>query len=166
MSAATLNALADDEARERFARCCVSRRWIGGMLAGRPYSDADAVRERARQVWQTLGEDDWLEAFEGHPKIGDVSSLRAKYAATGDLAASEQAGAAAASDALIERLARGNAAYEERFGFIFIVCATGRSAEALCATLEARLDNNRTEELAIAADEQLRILLLRLEQLL
>ena len=166
MSVAALNALADGEARERFARCCVSRRWIDGMLTGRPYDDADAVRARARHVWQTLGEADWLEAFEGHPKIGDTASLRAKYAATGDLAAREQAGAATASDAVIERLARGNAAYEERFGFIFIVCATGRSAEELCMMLEARLDNERSAELAIAAGEQLKILLLRLEHLL
>lgn len=161
-----LNALDDGEARARFERCCVSRRWIDGMLAGRPYADADAVRERARRVWQSLGEGDWLEAFEGHPKIGDVSSLRAKYAATGDLASSEQAGVAVANDDLIERLARGNAVYEERFGFIFIVCASGRSAEEMCAMLEARLDNDRARELAIAAHEQLSILLLRLEHLL
>jgi len=166
VSVRALNGLSDGEARARFERCCTSRRWVEGMLSARPFDDADAVRDRARDVWQSLGESDWLEAFAGHPKIGDVSSLRERYAASADLAASEQAGVAAAGDDVIERLARGNTAYEQRFGFIFIVCATGRSAEEMCALLEARLTNERGAELAIAADEQLRILMLRLEQLL
>ncbi len=166
MSVEALNALDEAAARASFERCCVSRRWIEGMLSARPYGDADAVRRQARKSWQALGEKDWLEAFSGHPRIGDVTSLRARYAASAELAAGEQSGVAAAGDDVLEGLARGNTAYEERFGFIFIVCATGRSAEEMYALLKARLANDRATELAIAADEQLKILLLRLEQLL
>jgi 2-oxo-4-hydroxy-4-carboxy-5-ureidoimidazoline decarboxylase len=166
MSVEALNALDEAGARARFERCCVSRRWIEGMLSARPYGDADAVRRQACESWQALGEKDWLEAFSGHPRIGDVTSLRARYAASAELAAGEQSGVAAAGDDVLEGLARGNAAYEERFGFIFIVCATGRSADEMYALLKARLANDRATELAIAADEQLKILLLRLEQLL
>lgn len=166
MSIDAFNALADTAAAEALGRCCVSRRWIEGVLAGRPYADDVALREAARRSWLQLGEEDCLEAFEGHPKIGDIHSLRAKYAASGDLAAQEQAGVAQADDALIERLAAGNAEYERRFGFIFIVCATGRSAAEMCTLLERRLHNDRDKELRIAADEQLKILMIRLEQLL
>jgi OHCU decarboxylase len=95
-----------------------------------------------------------------------VNSLKAKYAATGHLAAAEQAGVSDASDAVITRLAAGNAAYEQRFGFIFIVCATGKTAAEMLALLEERLDNDRDTELAIAAEEQLKILMIRLEKLL
>lgn len=136
------------------------------MLARRPLADESALRDAAQAVWQDLGETDWLEAFAGHPRIGDVASLQARYADSAHLAAREQAGVAAATDSVIERLAAGNAAYEQRFGFIFIVCATGKRADEMCALLEARLANDRDEELRIAAGEQLKILLLRLEQLL
>lgn len=166
MSLADFNALSPAEAMQRLADCCVSQSWISGVLDRRPYAGGEDLREAATSVWRSLDEPDWLEAFEGHPKIGDVNSLKAKYASTGHLAAAEQSGVATATDDTIERLAAGNSAYEQRFGFIFIVCATGKTAEEMLALLEQRLDNSRDREIIIAAEEQLKILLLRLEKLL
>jgi len=163
---ADLNGADDVRARALLADCCVSERWIDGMLEHRPYADRAALRRAARASWDALDEDDWLEAFAGHPRIGDMASLRQKYASSATLAAAEQSGVAGADDAVIERLARVNRAYEDRHGFTFIVCATGRSAAGMLALLEARLDNTRDEELRNAAQEQLQILLLRLEKLL
>lgn len=166
MSLETFNALDDAAAADALRRCCVSANWVAGVLAGRPFASAEALRETANAVWEGLAEADFLEAFEGHPKIGDVTSLKAKYADTGSLAASEQSGVAGADDDIIRRLADGNRAYEERFGFIFIVCATGKSAREMCELLESRIDNDRDRELAIAAEEQRKILQLRLESML
>jgi 2-oxo-4-hydroxy-4-carboxy-5-ureidoimidazoline decarboxylase len=160
------NALPEGAARTQLALCCVAERWVDGMLAARPFRDRSAVLALADDVWATMGEADLLQAFEGHPKIGDVNSLREKYAASSHLASGEQSSVQAADEETIARLAAGNAAYETRFGFIFIVCATGKSAEEMCALLEARLHNPREEELAIAAEEQRKILQLRLEKLL
>ncbi|MEM1402220.1 MAG: 2-oxo-4-hydroxy-4-carboxy-5-ureidoimidazoline decarboxylase [Pseudomonadota bacterium] len=166
MSLIDFNAMADSQAREALELCCVSENWIGGMMARRPFADADGVRDAADDVWAAQGEADILQAFEGHPKIGDVKSLAAKYRSSGGLAAHEQSGVSSATDSIIQRLADGNNAYETRFGFIFIVCATGKSAAEMCALLEARLGNERDDELIIAAEEQRKILRLRLEKLL
>lgn len=166
MSLETFNALEECAAREQLMLCCSADAWITGMLARRPFASRAALIASADSVWASMQESDLLDAFAGHPKIGDVASLKAKYAASGALAASEQAGVGAASDALIERLAQGNARYEMRFGFIFIVCASGKSAGEMCDLLETRLANGRELELRLAAEEQRKILQLRLEKLL
>ena len=165
MSVADFNDLPPAAARDALALCCVSERWIDRMLARRPFSSREAMLDCANSVWETLGEDDYLEAFEGHPRIGDVASLKARYAHSEELARGEQSGVSGADDATIARLAGGNRRYEERFGFMFIVCATGKSAAQMCELLEARLNNSREQELKIAAEEQRRILQLRLEKL-
>ncbi|MEO1079231.1 MAG: 2-oxo-4-hydroxy-4-carboxy-5-ureidoimidazoline decarboxylase [Pseudomonadota bacterium] len=166
MSVAAFNDLSDSDARDALARCCVSHRWIEAVLASRPFTGDEALRSVAGQCWDQLAEADWLEAFEGHPKIGDISSLRDKYASSAGLAAHEQSGVAGADEPVLERLAQGNKEYEARFGFIFIVCATGRSAAEMCDLLEARLHNTRDDELRIAVGEQRKILMIRLEKLL
>ncbi len=166
MSLGDFNALDENAAAEALRMCCVSERWVQGVLAGRPYHDEQALRDAANRVWTSLEKADYLQAFAGHPKIGDVNSLKAKYAASGSLAAHEQSGVAGADDGTIRRLAEGNAAYEARFGFIFIVCASGKSAAQMCDILEKRLTNEAEEELQIAAEEQRKILQIRLEQLL
>ncbi len=165
MDVQAFNSLQEQEARELLASCCVAERWIEGVLSRRPFTDSADLRDTADAVWSTMGEAELLEAFEGHPKIGDVNSLKKKYASTAGLAAHEQSSVGSASEDVIQRLADGNAAYEERFGFIFIVCATGKSAQEMCELLEARLHNERDEELRIAAEEQRKILQLRLEKL-
>jgi 2-oxo-4-hydroxy-4-carboxy-5-ureidoimidazoline decarboxylase len=166
VSLAHFYAMSDGEARRALELCCVSSRWIDGMLAARPFASPEEARRRADDVWRSLQRGDVLEAFEGHPKIGDVDSLKARYADSGGLAAAEQAGVAGADDATIARLARGNRDYAARFGFIFIVCASGKSAAQMCRLLEERLHHDPDTELRIAAEEQRKILRLRLEKLL
>lgn len=153
-------------ARQLFLQCCTSERWIDRMVAARPYASEQAVRDSADAHWRDLGEADYLQAFDGHPKIGDASSLQAKYANTKALAAGEQSGVNTASEALIQELAAGNRDYQDKFGFIFIVCATGKSAQEMSALLQARLPNDRDEELRTAAEEQRKIFHIRLNQLL
>lgn len=166
MNLESFNQLSATECEEALRQCCVATRWVEQLCAQRPFADSNALFEAAERVWAGLSMPDYLEAFEGHPKIGDVSSLKQKYASTKQLAAGEQAGASVASDEVLEALAQGNAEYENRFGFIFIVCATGKSAEEMLALLKARLDNDLITELQIAADEQAKITRLRLEKML
>lgn len=116
----------------------------------------------AREEWFALSESDWLEAFSHHPKIGDRASLAARFPATHDLSAREQASVGSAHANVIDALAEGNEAYLERFGFIFIVCATGKSAEEMLQLLRDRLPNDRATELRNAAEEQAKITALRL----
>lgn len=160
-----INAWPDSPARELFSRCCGSSRWSDRMTAARPFASEDALRATAERIWWELAESDWLEAFAAHPRIGDLHSLRAKYAATANWASHEQAGTQGAPDEVLERLAIGNHQYEKRFGFLFIVCATGKSAVEMLAVLEQRLPNDRPTELTIAAAEQMKITRLRLQRI-
>lgn len=166
MTLDTLNTLPDNEARDVFTRCCASTRWVDAMVARRPFTNGDALLGALDQTWCEMNEADFLEAFLAHPKIGDVNSLRKKYANTQAMASGEQSGVNGANEAVIKRLAEGNQAYEEKFGFIFIVCATGKSAAQMLALLDARLPNNRAQEIANGAEEQRKITRLRLMKLL
>lgn len=160
------NELGREQCQAALRQCCVSTRWIEQMEQARPFACLDQLQARAQQIWDSLAMPDYLEAFEGHPKIGDLNSLKAKYASTKALASGEQAGAAAASEAVLQALAEGNAAYEKRFGFIFIVCASGKSAEEMLQLLQQRLSNDLDTELKIAAGEQAKITRLRLHKML
>lgn len=163
---ALLNQLSAEARGEALLRCCGSRRWVEGMLAAHPFASTAVLYERAEQIWAELTREDYLEAFSHHPRIGeDVAALRARFAATADWSSQEQAGVAAADNATLEALARDNRRYFERFGYIFIVCASGKSAAEMASLLAARLDNAPEQELAIAAREQARITRLRLEKL-
>jgi len=166
MAASLLDAMPAAEARDALLRCCGSSRWAEGVIAGRPYRDARALFAAAEACWQSLGREDWLEAFRHHPRIGDREALRAKFATTRDWAAAEQSAAVAASDATLDALAEANREYEARFGHIFIVCASGKSADEMLALAQARLGNDAEAELRIAAAEQAKITRLRLEKLL
>jgi 2-oxo-4-hydroxy-4-carboxy-5-ureidoimidazoline decarboxylase len=135
------------------------------MLLRRPFGGVPALLTAAREEWFALAPDDWRDAFAHHPKIGDLGALRARFAATAALAEREQAGVAGAPDAILEALAEGNRAYEQKFGFIFIVCASGRSAGEMLDMLRARLRNDPRTELLIAAEEQAQITARRLEVL-
>lgn len=166
MDIQSLNTLPIDQANHLFLQCCTSEKWIEKMVASRPFTDANRLRDTADSIWNHLNEKDYLQAFEGHPKIGDVDSLKAKYANTKELASGEQSGANSATDEIIAELANSNSAYEEKYGFIFIVCATGKSAKEMLALLQDRLNNDRSKELEIASEEQRKIFHLRLEKLL
>lgn len=165
MNLDAFNAADSRSAQEALRRCCSCSRWIDALEQGRPYPDRESLHAAADRAWEGLGEDDCLEAFAGHPQIGDIDSLREKYADSRALAAGEQSGVADADEETLQRLARGNAAYLARFGFIFIVCASGKSAGEMLELLEARLNNPRQQEFANAAEEQRRIFHIRLGQL-
>jgi allantoicase len=155
-----LNTLAADAAATALRRCCGSMRWVDAMLAARPFEDAAALARIGERAWWSLAEADHLEAFAAHPKIGDASSSAPGWSSA------EQAGAAAAAATTRGELAAANREYEAKHGFIFIVCATGRSADAMLADLRARLANARADELRTAAEEQAKILRLRLAKLI
>lgn len=166
MSLENLNNATKEQATHSFMQCCTSSAWVNAMVAARPYADECSLNEYADLAWQALTEPDYLEAFEGHPQIGNVDTLRAKYANTKELASGEQRSVNEASEQILQDLSKGNADYLEKFGFIFIVCATGKSAAQMLALLAARLPNDRATELANAAEEQRKIFHLRLEKLL
>jgi OHCU decarboxylase len=159
------NGMNDDAARSALGNCCASSAWVDVMLARRPFADDAAVAATAASAAAGLGEADWLEAFAAHPMIGDVESLRQKYAATKAIAAGEQSAATGAAEATLAELAKLNREYHEKFGFIFIVFATGKSADEMLAILQERIGNSREQELKNAAAEQLKITLLRLAKL-
>jgi 2-oxo-4-hydroxy-4-carboxy-5-ureidoimidazoline decarboxylase len=160
-----LNGLPFEEAKAEFMRCCGSSRWADAMARARPFKDISGVYAEAAWLWKQTGPEDWREAFTHHPRIGDVSQLRAKFAATANWSSQEQGGVSGADEAVLQGLAEGNAEYEKRFGFIFLVCATGKSAAEMLGLLRARLDNAPDEELRIAAEEQAKITRIRLEKL-
>ncbi len=161
-----LNALPADGARAELARCCGAVRWVERVLGERPFRSEGDLLDRADRAFADLGRADWLEAFAHHPKIGDLEGLRKRFASTRAWAAGEQAGASGAPEAVLAALAEGNRAYEVRFGFIFIVCATGKSAEEMLSLLGRRIDNDPEAELGLAAGEQKKITRIRLEKLL
>jgi len=136
------------------------------MVGDRPYVDAAALFHHADHNWSRLEEHDLLEAFAGHPKIGDIESLQKKYSASKALAENEQLGVSIANESTLKKLLKDNRVYEEKFGFIFIICATGKSATQMLQLLRQRLKNNRDTELKNAAIEQHKIFRLRLEKLI
>ena len=138
---------------------CHSRRWAEQVAGGRPYADVAALQAAADQVWTGLGPDDWLEALAAHPRIGE------RGGASADWSRREQAGVGAADAELQAAIADGNAAYERRFGHVFLISAAGRGAGELLAALQDRLGNDPGTELRVAAGEHRRITRLRLEKL-
>jgi 2-oxo-4-hydroxy-4-carboxy-5-ureidoimidazoline decarboxylase len=166
MTLEELNALPAAEARDAFARCCGAAAWVEAMVARRPFPSSSQMLEIARERWEALGPGQWREAFSHHPKIGDLASLERKYAASAALASREQAAVSKAARAVLEALAEGNRAYEQRFGYIFIVFASGKSAEEMLELLKDRLGNEPEAEIGIAASEQWKIMQRRLDQML
>ncbi len=165
MTIESLNSLSDASVRTELSRCCGSSLWVERMLRRRPFKNWEEVFAAADDVWGRLSASDWKEAFTHHPKIGDVESLRAKFATTSHWAEGEQAGVKSANEAILTNLADGNRVYEQKFGYIFIVCATGKSAGEMLQILERRLGNEPEKEIHIAAAEQAKITRLRLEKL-
>jgi 2-oxo-4-hydroxy-4-carboxy-5-ureidoimidazoline decarboxylase len=161
-----LNALSSDAAMDTFRSCCGASRWVRRMVAGMPYASRDAVLTTADTVWSTLGPDAWREAFGHHPRIGDRTRATGQGTQAEKWSADEQRDVSAADASVRAQLDVVNREYEARFGFIYIVCASGRSAAELLALAHDRLQNDLDTELRIAAEEQRRITRLRLEKLL
>ncbi len=161
-----LNALPAPEAAGHFRACCGASRWVEAMVRGRPYGSARALLEAAERAWHDAGPGDWDEAFRHHPRIGEARPADAASPQAARWSEGEQTGVARADDLVRRALADGNAAYERKFGRIFLVAAAGRSAEDLLAELHRRLANDPDAELRNAVQEQGRITRLRLLKLL
>jgi 2-oxo-4-hydroxy-4-carboxy-5-ureidoimidazoline decarboxylase len=157
-----LDLAAPGEARDLLRSCCGAAAWVERMAARRPFGSRDTLVATARDEWFALGRSDWLEAFEHHPKIGDREALRQRFARTAHLSEREQSGVDGASEEILSALAEGNREYERRFGYIFIVCASGKSAGEMLQLLRSRLPNPPDVEIRIAAEEQAKITELRL----
>ncbi len=158
-----LNSLGEDEARSALGRCCGSGVWARAMSASRPFEDLPALLRLAEREYWKLSEDDWLEAFATHPRIGGKTGE--KHDGAPGWSSQEQRGVAGAEAAVLDELAAANHAYLERFGFVFLICATGKSAAEMLGELRRRLSRPRDEELRTAAEEQLKITRLRLAKL-
>jgi len=147
------------------ATCCGSSAWVERMVRRRPFTSVDRLLAAAREAWFDLTWTDWLEAFAHHPQIGDRAELARRFARTAHLSEQEQRGVDGASEEILDRLAAANHTYRDKFGYIFIVCATRKSAAEMLALLRARLPNDAATEIGIAAEEQARITELRLRRL-
>jgi OHCU decarboxylase len=162
--ASRLDGLADSDAQAALARCCGARRWVDAMLHARPFRDGMRLDRAIEHAFDTLEADDWLEAFAAHPRIGEKKERLAAFAHAED-SEREQAGVRGAHVATLAALSDGNRRYEEKFGHVFLVCATGKSADEMLAILRSRLANAPAAELSIAAGEQKKITRLRLAEL-
>ncbi len=162
---AQLDEMPDAEAAFKLAACCGSTRWVAEMLTRRPFGSRGHLGGAADEVAAALGESDWLEAFTHHPRIGQRISNAVVSTSAESWSTGEQSAVASASTAIRAALATANEDYERRFGFIFIICASGRGATEILAALRARMGNTREREIVVAAAEQQQITRLRLEKL-
>jgi len=160
-----LNILSKDKLKEELFKCCGSLTWVNRMLPFFPAEDLVELLEDAEEQWYNCNDEDWREAFAHHPKIGDMESLKKKFSTTA-WESNEQGTIRTASEQTLRALTDGNKKYEDKFGYIFIVCATGRSAEEMLSILEVRLNNKPEDEIKIAMEEQNMITKIRLEKLL
>jgi OHCU decarboxylase len=158
MTLAEFNAMERDQAASRLLTVCGSPVWASAMCDRRPFKDAKQMAEIAEEIWWGLKQPEWLEAFRAHPRIGEQSSSK--------WSEQEQAGTRNASASSVWALVEGNRTYFDKFGYIFIVCATGKSTEEMLRILESRLPNEPEREIRIAATEHAKIMQLRLQKLL
>lgn len=164
MTIAAFDRLEKEDKKVLLLQCCGSPAWADKMLKMPPAEDLIDLFEDAEEKWYECNEDDWKEAFSHHPKIGDMETLRKKFSSD-EFAGDEQSAIKYASEKSLTLLAEGNNRYEEKFGYIFIVCATGKSADEILEILNARLQNIPEEEIKNAMDEQNKIIKLRLEKI-
>jgi 2-oxo-4-hydroxy-4-carboxy-5-ureidoimidazoline decarboxylase len=158
---AAWNSAPEPEAIEAMLACCGAHRWAEAMVVARPIRSVEELSAIADRMWSTMGEADWMDAFACHPRIGE----RKAVSASGRSAAWSQQEQSSVKDAetrVLAELAEGNARYEERFGFTYIVCASGRSAAEMLDILNRRLNNEREAELREAAEQQRQIMQIRL----
>jgi 2-oxo-4-hydroxy-4-carboxy-5-ureidoimidazoline decarboxylase len=160
-----LNKAGSEKAHLELLKCCGSNKWVNNILAARPFSSVAQLQMQAERIWMELGKDDYLDAFAAHPKIGE-SKVPEKAKNTESWTKKEQSGMLKAADPVKLELEKQNCKYEKKFGYIFIVCATGKSAEEMLDMLQHRLENSPLIELNIAACEQNKITNLRLNNML
>jgi len=161
------NKLSKQDATIELEKCCVSKCWIQHMIENMPFASADELISKTATIWyDQCRELDWQAAFEGHPKIGDITSLKEKYSNTKNWASTEQANIVEADEEILKALVKANDAYLNKFGYIFIVSASGKSAKAMLSIINARLDNTKEDELHLAKGEQHKITVIRLAKLI
>jgi OHCU decarboxylase len=161
-----LNNLSEREAEAEFLNCCGSTLWARRMARERPFQDAQHLLATADAVWWALDAEDWLEAFSRHPKIGEQESELRQAQDARQWSEQEQAGTRSADEETRLALREANREYERKFGYIYIVCATGKTADEMLSILKERLQNDASGELRVAAEEQRRITHLRLQRIL
>lgn len=166
MTLAKLNSVEKQALKQALTNCCGASAWVKKMIQIFPVDSKETLLAKANELWYQCNEEDWREAFTHHPKIGDVDSLKEKFASTSAWAEGEQSAVKQTSAEVLEALAEGNKRYEQKFGYIFIVCATGKPAEEMLALLQTRLANQPEDEIKIAMEEQNKITKLRLQKLL
>jgi len=165
MTIAEFDQLDVEKKSEMLLQCCGSTNWVNKMIASLPAEDLVDLLEIAEEQWYVCSEQDWREAFSHHPKIGDIDSLKEKFASTAHWAEGEQSSVKEAAEQTLRQLAEGNNEYETKFGYIFIVFASGKTADEMLGLLKQRLYNSAEVEIQIAMEEQLKITKLRLEKL-
>jgi len=161
--AAHLDALPEAAFRAQIRKCCGCDAWVEGMVRERPFRTDRHVFESADTVWHALAKKDWLEAFSAHPRIGERPG--ANHASTASWSQSEQSGMDTAAASVTEAIAEGNRAYEKKFGHVFLICATGKTADEMLASLRERLTHDAETEVRIAAREHALITRIRLKKL-
>ena len=166
MTLETINKISQAEAASRFRDCCGSSEWARQMAEARPFVSEASLFDLAEKFWWNLNANDWLEAFAAHPKIGDKKAAPKQQEHSAEWSKGEQAGVNETPDAVRAALGEANHLYQEKFGYIFIVCATGKSAEEMLEICRERLKNSADKELPLAAEEQRKITGIRLRKLL
>ena len=154
-----------EEKKALLHQCCGSTTWVNKVISALPAEDLIDLQEIAEEQWYACSEQDWREAFGHHPKIGDLNSLKEKYSSTGHWAEGEQSSVKQATEQTLRALVEENQEYEKKFGYIFIVFATGKTADEMLSILKQRFYNSPETEIQIAMEEQLKITKLRLEKL-
>lgn len=160
-----MNSIPSNEAEVEFLKCCGSEKWARDVANQRPFSTLDDLLAKADEVWWSMKPHHWLEAFSSHPKIGERKPTKVSSPESLSWSRQEQAGISNATQETEQALATLNREYEEKFGYIYIVCATGKSSEEMLAILRERLHNDPDIELRTAAGEQAKITELRLVRL-
>jgi OHCU decarboxylase len=161
-----LNSLEPTAAETELLKCCGSNNWARRLVSERPFVSLSKLLDSAEEIWWSLEPRDWREAFHSHPKIGEKKAAAAVAVESQRWSEDEQSGIRDSAQRTMEDLAKLNREYQEKFGYIFIVCASGKSSEEMLAILRQRLGNDAEEELRIAAAEQAKITQLRLRKLL
>lgn len=161
-----LNRLPLAEARDELLKCCGSREFVKRLCHQRPFQSIDDLKRQAESIWWSLSTADWLEAFRSHPKIGEQKAANPVAAKSQQWSRQEQSGVVDTGAETLRQLAELNKKYEKKFGYIYIVCATGKSAAEILSILRERLQNTAEDELRIAAAEQAKITELRINKLL
>lgn len=161
-----LNSLSSEQLVQTLTGCCGSHRWCETISAMRPFADSADLHVKADAAFEQLGDSDWLDSFACHPQIGDLESLKMKFAGNDRWSSGEQSGISAADEQTLIELAEGNRKYAERFGYIFIVCASGKTADEMLDLLKARLVHAPEKEIGVAAEQQRQITHLRIDKLL